>query len=179
MDFLSSGDGIGALSNLLQESSKAAESKSESLAPMALNNTSVVMGSTKIKIDPKAIWNDDEIPEEDELMISNDSRPTPKYEFVYKQSVGTEDTYFGLGDKTPASSDCTHLLVKVHFPNCTLRDLDLDVTKNRIKVESKTHKLFTYLPVDVHHEQGQAKFDSKKSVLTVTLPIQNSLYDSP
>jgi hypothetical protein len=179
MDFLSSNDGIGALSTLLSESSKAHENRTESVAPMSLNNTSIVMGSSKKVKDPKAIWTDEEIPELDALIISNDSRPTPKYEFVYKQSVGTEDTYFGLSDKSPASSDCTHLIVKVHFPNSTMRDLDLDVTKNRIKVESRTHKLFTYLPVDVHHDRGQAKFDSKKHVLSVTLPIVNDFLDAP
>jgi hypothetical protein len=52
-----------------------------------------------------------------------------------------------------------------------MKDLDLDVTKNRIKAESSTLRLFTYLPRSVDHENGNAKFDSKRELLIVTLPI--------
>ena len=74
-------------------------------------------------------------------------------------------------EKTPLTSDCTDLVVKVHFPGSTMRDLDLDVTPKRVKVTSKTHRLFTYLPVTVDDSNGSAKFDSKKEVLIITLPI--------
>lgn len=59
-----------------------------------------------------------------------------RFEIRYKQRVGAEDVFLGMSDKTPASSDCTHLVVKVHFPGATLAELDLKVTKNRIKAES-------------------------------------------
>lgn len=85
--------------------------------------------------------------------------------------MGTEDTFLGLADKTPSSSDCSHLVIKIHFPKATMKQLDLDVTQNRIKAESRTHKLFTYFPVPVDKDKGSAKFDTKKEVLTVTLPI--------
>ena len=52
-----------------------------------------------------------------------------------------------------------------------MKDLDLDVTRNRIKASSASLRLFTYLPVPVESDQGKAKFDSKKNVLSVTLPI--------
>jgi hypothetical protein len=56
-------------------------------------------------------------------------------------------------------------------------DLDLDVTRNRIKAESPRHKLFTYLPAAVRHEEGVATFDKSKEVLTVILPIINELFE--
>jgi HSP20 family molecular chaperone IbpA len=62
-------------------------------------------------------------------------------------------------------------VVKVHFPGSKMKDLDLDVTKNRIKAESSTLRLFTYLPRSVDHENGSAKFDAKRELLIVTLPI--------
>ena len=174
-------DNLSALSNLMQESSEAQKQQEQQVAPVSLNNTTVRTPSSvtaKKSEDElsKEIWLESEIPTEDMLLaragLSN-QLPTPKYEFRYKQSVGTEDTYLGMSDKSPGSFDCTHLVVKVHFPNSKMRDLDLDVTKNRIKVESKTHRLFTYLPVNVFHEKGSAKFDSKKEVLSVTLPIDD------
>jgi len=60
---------------------------------------------------------------------------THRYEIYYKQQVGTEDMFLGT-DKTPSSYDCTHLVVKIHFPNCRMQDLDLDVKKRKIKAES-------------------------------------------
>jgi hypothetical protein len=179
--FWSSGQGIGALSNLLKESEEAGKSLtsngSETVAPMRLNNTAIVTQPKK-KINSKDIWRDEEIPTEDQLLAINStgsSLPSPQFEFRYKQTVGTEETFFGLSDKTPGSFDCTHLIIKIHFPNSKMKDLDLDVTKNRIKAESRHHRLFTYLPVNVYPDKGDAKFDSKKEVLTISLAIDNDL----
>ncbi len=127
----------------------------------------------KAKADKDSIWGEGEIPSEDAIVgvQTADKRPQPRYEFSYKQAVGTEDTFLGLSNKTPGSSDCSHLIIKIHFPGSTLKELDVDVTKNRIKAESKTHFLFTYLPVEVDGDKGDAKFDPKKHVLSITVPI--------
>jgi hypothetical protein len=170
---------LNSLSNLLAESQEAYDALSEThnQRPVASAPSKVVVNTGSKATIPaeKApttnIWDAEEIPTEDSLAAANDSRPCPRYEFCYKQSVGTEDTMLGLGDKTPLTADCTDLVVKVHFPGSTMRDLDLDVTPKRIRVSSKTHKLFTYLPVTVDDINGNAKFDSKKEVLIITLPI--------
>jgi hypothetical protein len=164
---------------MIEESRNAVESmqsQGESQPPMAIATSKVVVKDTSttkqvIGVTAKSIWNIDEIPTEDAVVNYRDDRPCPRYEFSYKQLVGTQDTFLGLGDKTPSSADCSHLIVKVHFPGCKMKDLDLDVTKERIKVESKTLRLFTYLPVAVDKDNGNAKFDTSKEVLTVTLPI--------
>ncbi len=185
MDFAS----INSLSGLLDDSRKAQEDREKSFnqKPVAAGGTVVKRGGaaavsdpattqpkpepTKAKAPSNSIWDETEIPTEDALLDVKDGRPTPRYEFSYKQAVGTEDTFLGLGDKTPLSQDCTHLVVKIHFPGSTMKQLDLDVTKNRIMAASRTHRLFTYLPCDVDESNGKAQFDGKKEVLTVTLPI--------
>jgi HSP20 family molecular chaperone IbpA len=68
-------------------------------------------------------------------------------------------------------------VVKIYFPGSKMADLDLDVTRDRIKAESSKFKLFTYLPTAVKHKDGTASFDSKAEVLTVTLPIINELLE--
>jgi len=184
MDFLS-GNSLNELSTLLQESeSHVHDPSTQTQKPTAPGTMTVKTGasaavgggSTEGQGDGKnenkaSIWKEDEVPDEEALIDDADDRPTPRYEFSYKQSVGTEDTFLGLGDTSPATADCTHLVVKIHFPNSTMKDISLDVTKNRIKATSKTHRLFTYLPVTVEKDKGAAKFDTKKSVLSVTLPI--------
>ncbi len=173
------GNDISSLTSLLNESRLAQEKQGEQLTqkPVASDPTTIITNrNTVLQKNPKLIWTDEEIIDEYSFVDMNDDRPAPRYEFSYKQSVGTEDTFLGLGDKSPLTSDCTHLVIKIHFPNSTMKDLDLDVTKNRIRVFSRTHRLFTYLPVDVDDANGSAKFDPKREVLTVTLPIINSLF---
>jgi dynein assembly factor 6, axonemal len=175
---------ISNLSNLLNESREAQESHETvkySQPPVAITPSNIVFGNNKGSNaksvvsepvrDPKEIWAPDEILTEDALIDWKDERPVPRYEFSYKQSVGTEDTFLGMSDKTPLTSDCTHLVVKIHFPKATMKELDLDVTKNRVKAASKTHHLYTYFPVNVDPDNGKAKFDTAKEVLTLTLPI--------
>jgi hypothetical protein len=177
---------LSAMSNLIAESTKAQEEmeKKQALPPSTETGLTVVKSRAAIVADKKAeeaekekekakIWQQDQVPIEDALLCKdqNDDRPIPRYEFSYKQTVGTEDTFLGMNDKTNASSDCSHLIIKIHFPGSQMKDLDLDVTKNRIKAESKDLKLFTYLPVNVYSDKGKATFDAKRHVLQVTLPI--------
>ena len=194
MNFM--GADVSALSSLLDQSRAADEevnvARQTQQPPMALAATKVVMGGaggvgtsggvtdvTKDKQQPSKddIWQTDEIPTEDAILSTVDDRPSPRYEFSYKQEVGTQDSLFGMNGKTPGSMDCSHLVVKVHFPGCTMRDLDLDVTRDRIKAASPQLKLFTYLPHPVRHDEGKAAFDRKTEVLTVTLPIINELFE--
>jgi hypothetical protein len=180
-------DDISNLSNLLNDSRQASETPSEKFNQPASSTaqSNVVVSSKGSRldqtlqkastpaVDPKDIWQPDEILYEDALIDWKDDRPTPRYEFSYKQVVGTEDTLLGMTEKTPLTADCSHLVVKIHFPLSSMKDLDLDVTRHRIKASSKTHHLFTYFPVTVEAEQGNAKFDKQKEVLTITLPIKS------
>lgn len=183
-------DDINNLSNLLNDSRQASETPSEKFNQPACSaaQSNVVVSSkgsgltlqkgscsssgATPAVDPKDIWSPEEILYEDALIDWKDDRPTPRYEFSYKQVVGTEDTLLGMTDKTPLTADCSHLVVKIHFPQSSMKDLDLDVTRHRIKASSRTHHLFTYFPVTVEAEQGSAKFDKQKEVLTITLPIK-------
>jgi hypothetical protein len=178
---------VASLSKLLNESReaqtvKSGEQFSQKPAPTAstmvrrhFTGSSDAIEPIKIPIPVMKslndIWADDEVPSEDALLNIRDDRPCPRYEISYKQVIGTADTFLGFSDKTPLSSDCTHIVIKVHFPGSTMKELDLDVSQNRLMAASKTHYLFTYLPADVDNSNGNAVFDSKKDVLTVTLPV--------
>jgi hypothetical protein len=83
----------------------------------------------------------------------------------------TEDVFLGLSDKDPSSSHCEAMVVRIECPNHRLEDIELDVKKQKIVLESSTLKLSTYLPYPVRHQDGQAKWDKVKQTLTITLPI--------
>ena len=124
------GADIMALSSMLDESrlAESGSSKQSQQPPMSLAPSKVVMGtpnnlatgvsSSTInknqKDKAKDIWHDDEILTEDSIMSKIDGRPSPRFEFSYKQEVGTQDTFLSLNGKTPGSSDCSHL-VRVIF----------------------------------------------------------------
>jgi hypothetical protein len=185
---------ISSLSSLLNESREATEQRTELFHQKPLSGSSTLVrqgnrGPTEIPstiddIQEKAkknsvskhIWEDGDILSENGLLAVKDDRPAPRYEISYKQSIGTEDTFLGINDKTPLSSDCTHLVIKIHFPHSTSStELELKVTKNSVFASSKKHRLFTYLPVDVDESNGKAQFDKGKELLTITLPIISNL----
>lgn len=117
------GSDINALSAMLDESRQALDtesSKQTQQPPMSLAPSRVVIGgslaaassgSNKIeRSKEKDIWQDGEVPSEDSIISQVDGRPSPRYEFSYKQELGTQDTFLGLNGKTPGSSDCSHLV---------------------------------------------------------------------
>ena len=60
--------------------------------------------------DPKAIWEDEEVDEEGDV---DDGRARPEFDILYKQHVGSEDMFLGLGQMTPSTNDCNYMVVKV------------------------------------------------------------------
>jgi hypothetical protein len=114
---------IMGLTNLLEESRQASDGLANIQAnqpPVASAPTTVVVGSgaslkkskQNIKVEDKnTIWKTEEIPSEDQALVDlKDQRPCPRYEMSYKQQVGTQDTFLGMSDTSPATSDCTHLV---------------------------------------------------------------------
>ena len=65
-----------------------------------------------------------------------DDREQPEFDVVFKQAVGTEDVYLGLSEKDPTSACCEAMLIKVKLPGCTLKDIQADVKKQSVHVQT-------------------------------------------
>ena len=126
-------------------------------------------GKVKVK-DPNAIWDEEEIDQTDPDFI-DDGREVPEYNIIYKQHVGVEDVYLGMGNTTPSTISAGYLVVHIDFPGQKMKDLDLKVEKQKIIAQSPKHRLCTYLPHEVDDQKGNAKWDGKKDRLSITLPI--------
>jgi len=125
----------------------------------------------------KDIWDAAELPasaadaEED----AADGRRRPRFEVLFKQRVGAEETFLGIGGVTPSSVHCEALLVRVELPGAAFKDIDLDVGDDgRFCVSTGAFRLRTFLPMRVREKEGSAKWDAAKSTLSVTLPIVQS-----
>jgi len=140
---------ILALSNLLQESScnnddlNKSKDCSNTITPASFGH--VIVGTKDEEKDKECNCTNDEIWDIDEVLDekssfkridSNDTRPQPAFEIFFKQKVGTEDVFLGT-EKSPGTSDSTHIVVKIHFPGNCIKDLVLDVRKDRLHVSSK------------------------------------------
>eukprot|EP00512_Aurantiochytrium_limacinum_P005635 CAMPEP_0171522438 /NCGR_PEP_ID=MMETSP0959-20130129/7752_1 /TAXON_ID=87120 /ORGANISM="Aurantiochytrium limacinum, Strain ATCCMYA-1381" /LENGTH=193 /DNA_ID=CAMNT_0012062579 /DNA_START=51 /DNA_END=632 /DNA_ORIENTATION=- len=119
------------------------------------------------------IWTEGEVdtPHMAALKATDDGRPQPDYDIVFKQRVGSENVYFGMGDVDPSSNSCSEIVIKIKLPNQQMKDLDLDVQRQSLVLSSPDFRLATYLPYPVDHERGAAKWDSATHTLSVTLPI--------
>lgn len=47
--------------------------------------------------------------------------PDCRYDIVYKQAVGAEDMFLGMGNKTPATASCEDMIVRLYQSVYTLR----------------------------------------------------------
>ena len=96
----------------------------------------------------------------------------------------------GVGDMSAAWNDSNlaqtsrprELLVKVELPELSsAADIDLDITERRLELthEGARYQLSLPLPFPVLSEQGSAKFDKAKHILSVTLPVAASAAPTP
>jgi dynein assembly factor 6, axonemal len=123
------------------------------------------------------IWND-----EDVMMQSHeikDDRKAPEFDVMYKQSLGTEDVYLGLSEKDPSSTSCEGITVKIKLPGCWMQDIQVDVKKQEVHIQSSRFVLHHILPYPVDSEKGKAKWDKEKETLILELiTIKPSLFDA-
>ncbi|CAI9734614.1 Hypothetical predicted protein [Octopus vulgaris] len=126
---------IRALANLLRQPGEDSDSDSDTVCgghsygpghvgPEKNSKDGTAEKDTK---QSKDIWSADEIPEGSEFDSLWDQRPQPEYSIVYNQNVRTEDIFLQMGNKTPSSSSCERMVVKIQLPNTMMKDISLDV----------------------------------------------------
>ncbi|KAF4759088.1 hypothetical protein FOZ63_011375, partial [Perkinsus olseni] len=101
----------------------------------------------------------------------SDPRPAPEYEILYRQELSANDMFLNLHDTDPSSDRCTDITVKIYLPNTQLKDISLDVLRERILLQAPKYRLSLPLPYAVDEEKGNAKWDKLRGCLSVTLPM--------
>eukprot|EP00656_Telonema_subtile_P023306 TRINITY_DN246_c0_g1_i8.p1 TRINITY_DN246_c0_g1~~TRINITY_DN246_c0_g1_i8.p1 ORF type:complete len:107 (+),score=6.29 TRINITY_DN246_c0_g1_i8:488-808(+) len=98
--------------------------------------------------------------------------------------------FLGIDGKDPGSHCCEDLIVtvwrsinpipdgvQIELPGVSsLEAISLDVTKNTLRVSTPKHRLAMYLPHTVRDKDGNAKWDSDKCELRLTLPIERKVW---
>eukprot|EP00389_Voromonas_pontica_P013863 GDKH01021442.1.p1 GENE.GDKH01021442.1~~GDKH01021442.1.p1 ORF type:complete len:213 (+),score=24.81 GDKH01021442.1:124-762(+) len=122
--------------------------------------------------DEDNIWKDGDLSEGVKLQeLPQDDRLQPEYEILSRQKVSAEDVFFGLSDVSPGSDHCSEYLVKVWLPETNLKDITLDVTKERMIVQTVRFKLNLRFPYWVKEDGGKAEWDKSKGLLSLRVPI--------
>jgi len=130
----------------------------------------------KKKAVEKPIWEEKEFKAQSGVIVKDeDDRIVPEYEVMFQQNVGSEDVFLNLGQRDGSSDHCTHILVKVSLPGTQQKDISLDILEERLMLQGPKHRLNLALPYRVKKDQGNAKWDKLKGVLTVTLVINQKV----
>lgn len=137
--------------------------------PKKSSSESAAPAQQKPATKPKDIWDTDEVAEGAEYEDIHDTRPQPEYDILYKQAISSEEMFLQMGNKTPATSSCEDMVVKITLPNTKIGDVKLDVKKKFLDVRAPRYKLGLHLPHPCDHENGKAQWDGTKSLLIVTL----------
>ncbi|KAF4656004.1 hypothetical protein FOL47_009195 [Perkinsus chesapeaki] len=99
-----------------------------------------------------------------------DPRKKPEYKATVLE-VSANDMFLNLQDTDPSSDRCTEITVKIHLPNTQLKDISLDVLRERVMLQAPKYRLSLPLPYAVDEERGNAKWDKLRGCLTLTLPM--------
>lgn len=70
------------------------------------------------------IWTTEEVTEKQHYEYE-DPRPQPDYDIIFKQSVGAEDVFLGMGGKTPATASCEGMVVRAVCVRACVCESDL------------------------------------------------------
>eukprot|EP00287_Rhodomonas_sp_CCMP768_P005356 CAMPEP_0196720406 /NCGR_PEP_ID=MMETSP1091-20130531/3215_1 /TAXON_ID=302021 /ORGANISM="Rhodomonas sp., Strain CCMP768" /LENGTH=194 /DNA_ID=CAMNT_0042061639 /DNA_START=57 /DNA_END=641 /DNA_ORIENTATION=- len=177
---LGGGGDLQMLSSMLQESQQQEEEREE-------QNRVATMGPGDIgpkkspaeekpakKVDPNAIWDEDEVDEGRILskVDKGDKRERPKYDLRYRQDIKTDDALgapWSVQDNS--SMSCRQIVIKVDMPGTKFSTVKLDVTRKEFLVQAPKYLLALSLSEDVNPDKGSAKWDSDKDQLEVILPI--------
>mmetsp|Transcript_30539 Transcript_30539/g.64344 ORF Transcript_30539/g.64344 Transcript_30539/m.64344 type:complete len:175 (+) Transcript_30539:47-571(+) len=116
-----------------------------------------------------SIWAAEEIQSAD-AVEETEEKSEPNHQIYYKRVVGFGDT-FGMSGMSSYCSDCSHIVVKVSLPGCHRDEISLDVTKDKLVLETDNKKLELFMPQQVHGEGGTAEWDKDSDVLSVCLPF--------
>ncbi len=117
----------------------------------------------------KNIWAEEEIKEI--VLPKKDDRLQPEYDIKFKQTVGASDLFLGLSDMDPTSMKCQCLLMTIMIPDTKFSEVQLEVTKQNVIVQSPSYFLNHTLPYEVNSKEGSAKWISDKYTLELSLPI--------
>ena len=105
----------------------------------------------------------------------------PKHSVVHR-GVGDLSSAWGDASIAAASGKPRELVVKIELPElASAATIDLDITERKLCLTEPTahYALELPLPAAVLADQGAAKFDKAKRVLSITLPVAAALAPAP
>ena len=122
--------------------------------------------------DPDDIWDAEEVDAHDPD-FDDDGRVVPTTTFT-TSSVSDRKTFSSACRGRPRESNCKFMVLRIKLPGAKLKNIDLNVDKQKIVVQDPTYRLATYLPYPSDDSQGKAQWLPEKEILSVTLPILRS-----
>ncbi|XP_055905503.1 dynein axonemal assembly factor 6 [Eupeodes corollae] len=112
-------------------------------------------------------WLDKQEKEDTEIL---ETRKRPEYLISYKQSVGTEDVFLQMGNKTNATSSCEDMIIEIKLPEETVavHQMKISVTTSEIDLTTPIYRLKLPLGQPINPDKSSAKYFSEQKLLRLT-----------
>jgi hypothetical protein len=118
-----------------------------------------------------SFWDDKEVTPIGFYKDPSDTRTELPYTLFYRQHVGTEDVYLGLGLKDPSISCADCLVVKVTLDDTVIEDIDLNVQNGYLDLRAPKYRLTLKLDRPTRDTETQAKWNGAEHQLTIEVPL--------
>ncbi|XP_055856884.1 dynein axonemal assembly factor 6 [Episyrphus balteatus] len=193
MSLFENADSILLLKKLLQnpenedsssDSEDENQSKRKNLGPSNFGprpqSNALTKPDSSLKPEPKKDqsieeWLEAQEKEDNDIL---ETRKRPEYKITYKQSVGTEDVFLQMGNKTSASSSCEDMIIEIEMPEETVavHQMDISVTENEIDLATPMYRLKLPLTHPINPDKSSAKYFTERKTLCLTCRM-NREYD--
>ena len=99
----------------------------------------------------------------------DDGRARPEFDILYKQHVGSEDMFLGLGQMTPSTNDCNYMVVKVRARRSEARRIGMVMPARRVCCVS--FHVFWRFPSPISLSPSLSLYS-----LSPSLPYRNTIF---
>jgi hypothetical protein len=118
-----------------------------------------------------SFWDDKEVTPIGFYKDPSDERPEPTYTITYRQHVGTEDVYLGLGLKDPSISCADAVVIRVKLEDTAIDDIDLNVQNGYLDLRAPKYRLTLKLDRPTKDADTQAKWNQAEQEITIEIPL--------
>ncbi|CAG0886260.1 unnamed protein product [Darwinula stevensoni] len=116
-----------------------------------------------------------EEPEDDSEDDDDDGKKEPSYTINFQQDLNTEDLFLRLGNRTPLTSSCETLVVRIFLPGETMSTITSRLKPRHLKVKGQGYRLGLYLPQRCDPRRSSAKWRPEEQTLEIRAHLVREL----
>ncbi|XP_043480129.1 dynein axonemal assembly factor 6 [Leptopilina heterotoma] len=185
MEGLFTFENIKGLQNLLSQTSKNSDDDVTQSVPTTSGSSDTksckkedgyeVSCGSSVQRECADIWHAAETKKFQYFQQQRDPRVRPEYQIKYKQSLGTQDVFLGMGFKTPGTASCEWLSLTIKLPKENRDKVQLTVKSDLVDLRSPKYRLVLPTPHKVDPNVSSARWFRETYTLEISLKLVREL----